>query len=386
MRFVVTGYTAQGGVERRSVDAESESEARVRSGFSPGRIKSIRRGDSFGNWLAQITRQRPKPEIQAVFMASLSAIVLAGQVHRGIDRLLAQYRRHIQYNPTKLREQTKISDMLAVLNFEPLAVTLVQVGEKTGEVSRSLTKASSTLIYQLKLKEELGKDLVLALVYIALGLAVLGVAVFVFSPFLIEMGNEKGITFPKNFATDTLLFLYSWLLEYWPILMGAVAMTFTYRRIIWFRVRGWPVVNWVWSVQQLRNALFFLAGFEPLFIAGVTEDKAFQLLRAGSGSSAQRAYTSAIEKINEGAPLSVAIDNEEWPDSFRAGMSGYESAPQETKIELLSGLTEVLILQQRVMSRRLSKLAKLVGMCIAIGAVLLMVFGAVLPLQQMSPA
>jgi hypothetical protein len=63
-------------------------------------------------------------------------------------------------------------------------------------------------------------------------------------------------------------------------------------------------------------------------------------------------------------------------------MVGFEGAKHDVKESILESLTEVMILQQRINGRKVAKVALVVGMFAAVASILLMVFGAVFPLQQ----
>lgn len=382
MRYLIKGYDATGNVVKRSIEASSPDEARLISGIAPTRITSIKE-DAVGGLWAKLSNPRPKGEVQAVFMSSLGAILLSGQsLQKGIDKLLDRYKTKFRFDPEKARQHAKTSDLLETLNFDPVAVTLVQVGEQTGTVSEALSKASSNIIYQIKLKEELGKELVMAWVYMAIGATLLSIIIFGFGPVLKEIDSEPGLRLPKGTATSFILSSHTFAQHYWLGVMALFAAIYSQRGLIWRNIRALPVLNWFWSVQKLRNALFFVSGFETLFHAGITEDKAFKLLRSGASAHSKTVFDNAIAALNEGNRLSRVIDNEDWPDAMREGLSGFESAPLDTKKKILGNLTDVLLLQQKFTSKKVAKLAFIFGMGMAVLAILLMVFGAVFPLQQ----
>lgn len=382
MRFVVRGYDASGKSLRLHVEAESAEDARDSSGLPASRIIGVKE-DAVGLAISRLTSTRPKGELQAIFMASLGAILLSGQgLQKGIDRLLSRYEAKLRFDKKHVRQQTRTSDLLEVLRFDPVAVTLVRVGEKTGTVAESLAKAASNILYQLKLKEELSKALMSAWLYIGIGVFLTLATILGFGSVLKMIANEPGLELPNGEATRFIMDAHGFAQDNWVFIIIGISLIIWQRGNIWVRVRHLPVLNWFWSVGRLRNAIFFTSGFQTLFTAGVTEEKAFLLLRSGVSASTQPVYDAALAMLNEGNPLSRAIDTEDWPDTLREGLYGFESAPHETKKVILSNLIEVLMLQQRIVSKRVARLAFFCGISLAGTAIMLMVFGVFFPIQQ----
>lgn len=384
MNFKVFGYDAEGLDIVKSISAESEGDARKLSGIPDSRIVSVKK-DAFSSFFLSLSNPKPKGEVQAVFMASLGALLLSGSgVQKGIDRLLTAYRDRIKFDQEKVRSQSKASDILRALNFDPVSVTLVQVGEKTGKVPQALSKAATNIIYQMRLREDLGKDLMMALVYLVIGAGLLMITIFGFAPVLNDIDGESSLRLPMGFATSFILNSYAFIMQNWVILLLIIAGFVAKKGWIWLQIRHLPVLSWIWSIKRLQNAIFFTSGFRTLFEAGIPDDKAFMLLRDGAPASSQALYSDAIRLLNEGSKMSFVIDNDEWPEALRDGLSGFEGAPYATKIQIIDNLSEILLLQQRIVGKRVAKLAFLMGMIIAVSAVLLMIFGAVFPLQQVT--
>lgn len=89
MWFRVKGIDNEGKLVSRKIDADSETMAISLSGFSTARLESVK-PDMFAAFLYEAQYPTPTLRDQALFLSSLSSLVISGQnIQEGVQRLLA---------------------------------------------------------------------------------------------------------------------------------------------------------------------------------------------------------------------------------------------------------------------------------------------------------
>jgi type II secretory pathway component PulF len=324
----------------------------------------------------------PKKETQALFLATMSSQILAKQNYSAnLKRTIAGYKDLI-YSQEEIDGASKLSEALRALKFNPLVVTMAEVGESSGQLGETLREASRSLIYQLKLKEELGKDMRSGLVYLVIGLVMFMVISLGFAPLIKGIMNEPGLRFDIKLPTRIMLNTHAFITTYWPFLVIAIGVVTYWRNAVWRTIRVFPLLRTIWMVQLLTRGIHLLAAYRPLFRSGITSPVAIELIMHGMTGDNKLAYKDVSNRLGLGLTLSNALDSVDWPTTLRQGMVGFEGAKHDVKESILESLTEVMILQQRINGRKVAKVALVVGMFAAVASILLMVFGAVFPLQQ----
>lgn len=384
MFFVIKHKGADGSAKSVSINADSDVSALAKSGISKAHVISVK-PDTIKNLLGGLLVSEPKKETQALFLATLSAQIMAKQNYTAnLTRTLGGYKDLI-YSKEELAATSKLSEVLKVLKFNPLVVTMAEVGEKSGQLGETLREASRSLIYQMKLKEELGKDLRSGMMYIVIGIVMFLIITLGFAPLIKGIMNEKGLRLTVTTPTAIILNTHTFFTVYWPFVVTTLGAIIYWRGLLWKLIRGLPLLRTIWNVQLLTRGIHLLAAYRPLFRSNITSPVAINLIMHGMFGSNREAYKVVSERLGEGLTLSQSLDGADWPSTLRYGMVGFENAHQTIKESMLESLTEVMVLQQRINGRKVAKVALIVGMLAAVASILLMVFGAVFPLQQIRP-
>ncbi|MEQ9223891.1 MAG: hypothetical protein RIE14_10190 [Salinisphaeraceae bacterium] len=385
MAYAVRGYTGDGTIEKRRVEARSGEEARARSGFSERRIVSVGTAH-FDGLLDEFTRVRLSVDDQAMMLAQLGAAIVSGQSSERTFRELMRGNRHLRKQEAKIAGEMLVSKRLAMLNFDPQAVLLAEVGESSNTLGTSLQHASEEMLMRRDLLSEVSKGLLPGIFLMLMGIGLLcGVSVLM-APELERFAEMPGLDAPFNAATQVMFVIDDVLRNAWWLILGIIAAIYALRRKIWERIRSLPAVNSFAEYFRLLKGMRFLTAFKPLFEAGINTRRILEQLGTASRGREAWVYQDMLRGVNEGKALSVLLDRDEWPTILRQGFKNFERADPEVQKDIIGTQTRLMKTRTQIKAGWMRRILYGLGLVTGAGAILLMVFGGYFVFMNATPA
>jgi len=378
--YTVTGILPDGRTLRVQVDALDRDEAMTLSGFPAGRVASVRRAVLARAWHA-LRHPRPRRSDQALFLSSLSSLVVAGQsLTEGVQRLLTQIP-SIRPDAHVLRSALTASAIAKALRFEPQVVMLTRAGEESGDLVNTLAAGAEHLIRDEELRAEMRKHLVPGFILLGLGGAYMIGVPLGFGWLLQDILSEPGLQLDINPATTLVLALHDLYVSKWFVLLAAGVLGYTFRARLWDRLRRLPGLRFVWEFQRLKRGILFLTAYQPLYHAGVSPAVALAVLRRQGRNADAPALDAIAKRIRRGHMLSASLQTDDWPRVLRSGLAGFESMTSEAQRRVLANTVKIMRTQEDVYARRVAASMYALGITLAVLALFLMFAGVILPLQ-----
>lgn len=382
MLFQIRYRTPQGGEASLKLEAGTEVEAREKSGQALSRILSVK-PDTW-HLLKQRLLYPPLALVdQALFLQNLSALLLSGEdVTRAVKQLLVG-------NTTFRIEENRLGacvtcvDYLRTLCFNSTAIVLAEVGEKSASLGATLQTAANSILEREKLLKQLGKSIWQSLVYVLIGLALILGLPLVLGGTLESIMKDTGEAFQANAWTHFMLNTRHFLLDYWLLVLGVLALLVGTRKQIWAALKDKTGFSLVRDFSLLKRGLSFLTAYKPLYQAGIPDPRCFLILKTQEKGSERRLYERIYNSLRAGKDLSDALNTPEWPLGLRFSMSNFGALQDEKKGALIDMLMNTMHNQIELISQKIAKTITAISwVCIILGIACVAV-GFYLPLASM---
>lgn len=384
MHFRVQYRTDKGRLATIAVEADTEVEAREKSGQPISRILSVS-PDLWAKLKEALLYPAPAPTEQALFLQNLSALLLSGEdVSRAIHRLLTG-NVALKYDLKKISACITCVDYLKALRFNTVAVTLAEVGERSAALGETLQTAANNLLEREKMLKDLGKSLWQSFIYMGIGLILLfGLPLFM-GGVLETFMTEPGVVFKANLWTHFTLGVRHFLLNYWPGVVIGLVLLVVLRRQIWEFLqdrKGWRLIR---DFILLKRGLFFLTAYKSLYQAGISDPKSVLLIQSQANHAEKNIYEDMVRNITAGKDLAQVMDTSHWPLNLRFSMANFSSLQDEKRTVLVNTLTSTLHHQIDVVSQQAARMVTTISwICIILG-IASVAIGYYLPMATMKP-
>lgn len=384
MHFRVQYRTDKGRLATIAIEADTEVEAREKSGQPVSRILSVS-PDLWAHLKETLLYPAPAPTEQALFLQNLSALLLSGEdVSRAIHRLLTG-NVALKYDPKKITACITCVDYLKALRFNTVAVTLAEVGEQSAALGETLQTAANNLLEREKMLKDLGKSLWQSFIYAGIGLGLLfGLPLFL-GGVLETFMHESGVVFNANIWTRFTLGVRHFLLNYWPGVVIALVSLVVFRRPIWEFLqdrKGWRLIR---DFILLKRGLFFLTAYKSLYQAGISDPKSVLLIQSQANRTEKTIYEEMYRNITGGKDLATAMDTPHWPLNLRFSIANFASLQDEKRTVLVNTLISTLHHQIEIVSQQAARMVTVISwICIILG-IASVAIGYYLPMATMKP-
>ena len=200
--------------------------------------------------------------------------------------------------------------------FDSLFCSLVAAGEQAGMLDQLLTRLADYKERNIALKNKVRAALIYPLAIIAVALLVTAVIMIWVVPAFRDVFTSFGAELP--WATQVVIALSAWLVQYWPIALGACALastlcfhywkrSITIQRMVDRRLLKLPVLGPLISHACIARWARTLA---TMFAAGVPLLSSMELVGKTSGNAAYLDASRQIQRdLNNGSSLTQAISN-----------------------------------------------------------------------------
>lgn len=378
---------ANGKPETRWIEAANENAAMDMVGVARRYIGAVKH-----DWYKELERKLPQSgpdiSIQARVLAIFSAKVSSGASPTNtFDRTIQTIPALRERLPEVQRVQ-KVSEKLAVLNFDPQLLLLAEVGEASGLLGEVLGGAADEIIERNKILASIQKQTIPSLMVAAFGLLVLLILPIFMTEPIEQVANSRGVILKVNACTHILLFLghlmdtwYSWAV----LVAGCIGLGVT-SRWWWPHVKNMPGLSFIESFFRITNAYKFVSAFLPLFSRGVQVNQSIGMLKKFSKGSQRQVYTQMEIHLTNGGGLSDAFEDEYWDPMLRDLMKGFDEMRQDSKLELLRRMQPLMSQSMEKAGNQLGAVFGMGGLMMSVGITMVVFMGLTLPLMTISTA
>lgn len=343
------------------------------------RILSVRE-DFVGRVAFAIEPPGPDVKNQAVFLQSLSSALSTGKTPSQAIHQLLEKSAWIKYKKDKLETCETLADYLTVFRFNRFAILMARAAEKTGRYSDSLRTAARFLIDSEKVRSEVSAEFRTGIVYILMGTTFfLAVPAFLSSSMHHLVDGKNSLVTP-NIFTKFLMFAGYLSKAYWWVIPATGAMSLVYHRPVWRVLKRLPFFSTVEKKRKLDRSVEFLSVYEILHKAGfVDADIVLEMINSSRGFQ-RGIYQSIYAHLAKSEDLGEALDEDDWDQTIRDGMSVLHEIDSEQQDHVLSAMKETLHLQNVHVTRQISRFLARVGFLLMLSATVCAVLGFYLPL------
>jgi MSHA biogenesis protein MshG len=257
--FAYRGRNARGELVRgvlENSDSGAVADQLLNSGVSPIDISPTAgpKKDATQGWLPRLQSDRVTLEDMLLFSRQMYTLLKSGvpilkalatlqesATQIGFANMLRDLRESLDSGrdfSTALRRHPKI--------FDPFYVSMVRVGELTGALEEIFLRLFNHIEFEREIKEKVST----ALRYPTFVLVVMAVAVVIVNIFVIPAFARifAGFKAELPFMTKVLLGFSQFMVQYWPVILGAAAGSYILFRI-WV---GTPAGRYAWDRFKLR--------------------------------------------------------------------------------------------------------------------------------------
>lgn len=381
--FRVAFYDEAGNSKVRRVEARSDEEALRLVGVRRSRTRSVS-ADPLSGVIQLLNRDRPSLDIQASVLNVFAAQVSGGQnAGDTFDRIVSGYRK-FRSKLDEVKQRTKISEKMKVLDFDPQLILLAEVGEASGMVGEVLSGAADDVIEQGRVRSQIMTSLVPSIAIALFGLLVMLVLPVYLYESVIDIMESPGVNFKDNPATDFLLFFGKYTPIYWIHGIAVLVLIFLTRKTWWPWVKKIPGLSIIEEFLQIGAAYRFVASFTPLISRGMQVQSSLELLTKHSQGRQKRAYEAVLAHLKRGGAVGAGFDDETWHPTLQECMRGYDQVRDEDRPRLLERIKPLMGNQLNRVVFKMNAIFGGLGLGLSVGVVLIVFMGMMLPLLTLS--
>lgn len=378
---------ANGKPETRWIEASNENSAMDMAGVDRRYIKAVKH-----DWFKQIERKLPQSapdiSIQARVLAIFSAKVSSGSnpTHT-FDKTILSIPSLKEKLPDVMKVQ-KVSEKLAVLNFDPQLILLAEVGEASGLIGEVLGGAADEIIERNKILSAIKKQTIPSMMVAAFGLLVLLILPIFMTDPIEQVMKSRGVILRINTCTHILLFLGHLMdkVSAWVIFIAGCVGIGMSSPWWWPYVRNLPIFSFIESFFRIQNAYRFVSAFMPLFSRGVQVNQSIAMLKKFSKGTTRKVYNDMEIHLVNGGGLSDAFEDPYWDPMLRDLMKGFDEMRQDSKLELLRRMQPLMSQSMEKVGNALGAAFGMGGLMMSMGITMVVFMGLTLPLMTISTA
>lgn len=381
-RMIVRYATNEGGIAQQSVEALTRDEAIEKVAVPKGRVLAVN-VDTFAGINDLLTNRRLNEAKQATVLSKLAARASAGGAGVVITKIneLAQQSKDIGALVTdKFHKAVTIVEKLEALQFDPQAVTMVDIGEQTGDVGEAMHRASTYLIDRAERLAEIKNQTQQGMIYIILGIISVFALPMMFAGTLIELEEINPSGLDKNIGTQAILVINEIVRGWWFVIAGIFGALWYFKSSYWPTIRAWPVFQQFWVLQKMALGTGFVISFRQLVSIGMQNDAAVRRIAAAQKGGTAQLYANLITNLEDGKVMSEAFDRGEWPHSVVDGFEDFERVSSDARLKMLDIMQKDLAIQTKIAVKRVGRTSLLIGFGTVLAVLALIVMGGFIPI------
>lgn len=369
-----------GDIRTIKLEAETPENALSISGIPSSRVAAIKKV-RFAKLSAALEKVYINLPDQVLALTTLSGLVGAGQsAEAGFQELLKE--KHFKKFASRVEEEPLVSGKLKLLGIDQEAVLVVEAGERSSNLAEGLTAAANMLTERQKINSELSKGVFPSMILFAAGLSALVVLPLMFRGILEQFNQPGGLSVETTFATDILFAISDTVLSYGHLIIAAIFGLVAIRERLEPVLTLFPVYKLYRELQRTSLAVRFLTAYLPLYQSGVSTYASISHIKARSRGRALKALEDMLERMQGGQSFSRAVESEHWPSLFHKGLRDIEMTDYETRTSVMKSLKVILVQRATSMSSKIARSLYALGGMLAMFAIFLMAYGAMMPLMS----
>ncbi len=320
--------------EIEAPNSDSVASQLLNSGITPVEIKEYQpRQDVLGDLVARLNRHNPTLDDLILFCRQMYTLSKAGvPIIRGISGL-AESTRNVVLAEAMDRMRIELEsgrELSTAMNqfpqfFTPLMVSMVRIGENTGQLDEAFLKLSS----YLELERDTRNRIKAAMRYPSFVLFAIAAAIVIVNIFVIPAFMDVFASFRMELPWQTKLLLATsnFFVDYWPYLL--VALLFVLGGLRYYV--NTPEGKYQWDKKKLRI---------PLIGSILTRATLGRFARTFAMTT--RAGVPLIQTLTV---VSRAVDNDFVAEQVLSMRNGIERGDSLTRTAAASGMFTPLVLQ-----------------------------------------
>ncbi|KKN25142.1 hypothetical protein LCGC14_0887740 [marine sediment metagenome] len=320
---------------------------------------------------------------QLLLVAQVATLVDSGaKVAKGIMDIVesAGFLKKFRNDP-RLNHASTVSDYLGIFGVSRTVKLLVIAGEKSGRLSEALNSAVENIEQDMELQKISGADMKVGVSYLIGGFLSIFIASLTLGDAAQNMIDVPAIK--DNSATHLIAGLYHFMTEQTVFLIGIIVAIVSLLTYLWKNVAGFrqfPIAKSLSELIKSRRSASFLSTWIPLYLSGIDNDRALELISENLTGENRQATESLQEGVNAGSTIPVSLLPFYWSTSFIIGMKSFDDAHDEARRKLLNRVRRLLLTEILVTGKRFSGLALKAGLTSGSISVLLMAIGFYAPM------
>ena len=344
-------------------------------GYDLTQVVSAKRCLNYDHLTANIS-----PQAQMIFLMKLLPYYISGipdqaaQLFRNYSPVQKLSKRH----PSALDINLSLSERLEALRFNPLVVTIIRAGEKSGEIAAVLKQAISNLQKEIEMNRKARKGVVGGVLLFIASLAILlGVSAgtsqaldSIIAAGIIEQRNMSGVILSAlgDYGRN-----YLWTLPLGVALVAGLGLR--YRESLKYL---WPISIFNTYFNTLRSIRLVLVWL-VLERAGLSIEHDEQLLIVAIGKQHAQRISGQRKK---GETFSDLLSKRYFSTTLEECCVGISSLDVSSRIHLLEQIAQLLDTERSQLASTISRAFYIVGMIITLGAIALILSGVLLPIYS----
>jgi len=384
--FIISGISKSGKIEKQNITATSAENAIDLCSFKKDKIIKVNK--DYFHMMKEILRFKPKIDNQILLLSSLAAMSESGQNVRDVlFVMLKTYVKEYEVRDVSIFDEVyKLSDILKQLNFETSAITLVQAGERTGDVGKMLDTAAQTLQEQQEISKRANAGLKGSLILMSFALTLLILLPLSLGEIIQDILSQPDIHLTTNGLTDFFVYMSYFLNEYWVIILSVIAASFYFRKQIWVKIRGLFLIRAIWELQKINRSIYFLNSYKPFVLSGIDSLTTMGIIAQNVKGESGEIFTKVAKDLKKGTSISKAIDNDNFVYLLRVGFGSFEKTTAKSQVKVMKSLERSLVNINEIYATRISGFVKGLSMFITAALVIMLFIGIILPLQSITPS
>ena len=319
-------------------------------------------------------------QAQMIFLMKLLPYYISGIPDQSAQlfKNYAPIQKMSERHPTALDINLNLSERLEALHFNPLVVTIIRAGERGGEIAAALKQAITNLQKEIEMDREARKGVIGGvLLFIASLVILLGVSAgtsqaldSIIGAGIIEQHNFSGVLLG---ALGDYTRNYLWTLFLVVAFVGSLSLRYGDRL-----KHLWPISIFNTYLNVLRS-IRLVSVWLILERAGLSIEHDEQLLATAIGKKHAERISNQRKK---GETFSDLLDKQYFSTTLKECCIGMSALSVSNRISLLEQIAQLLDTERKQTATLMSRTFYIIGMVIALGTIVLILSGILLPIYS----